>query len=85
LRALCAKYFQVEKITTSHFNPMVIWSDWRAKKEAAEADRVALLAKTTALKKSRGLYPIRLLYKTAEAVLARRMLADNLVAILKKR
>jgi 2-polyprenyl-3-methyl-5-hydroxy-6-metoxy-1,4-benzoquinol methylase len=84
LRTLCSKYFQVEKITTSHFNPMVIWSDLRAKKEAAEADRVALLTKTTALKKSRILYPLRFVYKGAETVLRRRMLADNLVAVLKK-
>src|SRR5436853_2941576 len=84
LRALCSKYFQVEKIATSHFNPMVTWSDLKAKKDAVEADRLALLAKTTALKKSRVLYPLRFLYEGAEAVLAKRMLADNLVAVLKK-
>jgi 2-polyprenyl-3-methyl-5-hydroxy-6-metoxy-1,4-benzoquinol methylase len=85
LRALCSQYFRVERITTTHFNPMVIWSDLRAKKEAAERDRAALLKKTTAMKQSRALYPVRLLYKAAEAVLAGGMLADNLVAILRKK
>jgi 2-polyprenyl-3-methyl-5-hydroxy-6-metoxy-1,4-benzoquinol methylase len=84
LRALCSEYFRVERITTSHFNPMVIWSDLRAKKEAGEADRVKLLKKTTALKENRALYPLRLLYRAVEAVFARRMLADNLVAVLQK-
>jgi SAM-dependent methyltransferase len=84
LRALCSKEFIVESITTTHFNPMVIWSDLRATKEPSEIDRAALLKKTTSLKQSRAIYPIRLLYKAVEAALARQMLADNLVAILRK-
>lgn len=84
LRAVCSQYFRVERIIATHFNPMVIWSDLRTRKQTADSDRAALLKKTTRMKQSRALYAIRMLYKAAEGMLARAMLADNLVAILRK-
>jgi 2-polyprenyl-3-methyl-5-hydroxy-6-metoxy-1,4-benzoquinol methylase len=84
LGKLCSQYFDVERITSSHFNPIVILSDWRSGKQASDEDRAALLKKTTALKQKGTLYPVRVLYKAVEALLARRMLADNLVAILRQ-
>jgi 2-polyprenyl-3-methyl-5-hydroxy-6-metoxy-1,4-benzoquinol methylase len=84
LRALCSQFFQVGCITTTHFNPIVIAQDWRAKKEAADVDRAALLKKTNALKQKAALSPIRALYKGAEGALSRFNLADNLVAVLRK-
>lgn len=84
LGALCSQHFHVERIITTHFNPAVVLQDLRAKEQTEAADRAALLKKTTALKQSRALYPMRVLYKYAEAGLARLMLADNLVAILRR-
>jgi 2-polyprenyl-3-methyl-5-hydroxy-6-metoxy-1,4-benzoquinol methylase len=84
LRTLCSKYFKVEAITSTHFNPLVILKDLKARKEAAETERAQLLKKTTAWKQSGALFPVRLIYKAAEKLLARAMLADNLIAVLRK-
>ena len=84
LRALCSEYFKVESIRSTHFNPLVILKDFKARKEVVEAERAQLLKKTTAWKQSGALFPARLMYKAAENILARAMLADNLVAVLRK-
>jgi SAM-dependent methyltransferase len=85
LMTLCSRIFKVEKITSTHFNPMVIAHDWRRKESVREADRAQLLKKTTALKQKRALYPVRVVYRGVESLLGRWMLADNLVAVLRKR
>jgi hypothetical protein len=62
----------------------VIVQDLRAKHEPNAGARATLLKKTTALKQNAALYPVRLAYKAVEAGLSRAMLADNLVAVLRK-
>jgi 2-polyprenyl-3-methyl-5-hydroxy-6-metoxy-1,4-benzoquinol methylase len=84
LRALCSKYFKVEAITSTHFNPIVILQDLKARRDVAETERAQLLKRTTAWKQSGALIPVRLMYKVVEKLLARMMLADNLVAVLQK-
>ena len=84
LRIICSKYFRVERITTSHFNPAVIVQDFRAKQEPKADQRATLLKRTTALKQSAALFPLRMAYRAVEAGLSRAMLADNLVAVLRK-
>jgi 2-polyprenyl-3-methyl-5-hydroxy-6-metoxy-1,4-benzoquinol methylase len=84
LAALGAKNFQIETITSTHFNPMVILKDLRARVEAVESDRANLLSQTTEWKQAPALAPVRALYKACESILSRLMLADNLVAVLRK-
>jgi 2-polyprenyl-3-methyl-5-hydroxy-6-metoxy-1,4-benzoquinol methylase len=83
LRALAQKNFEVLEVTSTHFNPIVIVQDFK-NREVSEANRAILLKKTTSLKQNTLLGPIRLAYRAAESFLSTTMLADNLVAILKK-
>lgn len=85
LGTLCWRMFEIERITSTHFNPMVIGQDWRRKEGVGEAERATLLKKTTAMKQNPALFPIRIAYKSVEWWLGQWMLADNLVAILRKR
>jgi 2-polyprenyl-3-methyl-5-hydroxy-6-metoxy-1,4-benzoquinol methylase len=84
LHALCSKYFEVIHLTSTHFNPIVILKDLSATRPVVEAERAAMLKRTTIWKQSRLLTPIRLIYRSSESVLSRLMLADNIVAVLKK-
>jgi 2-polyprenyl-3-methyl-5-hydroxy-6-metoxy-1,4-benzoquinol methylase len=78
--------FEIVECRTTHFNPIVIWQDWRRKKEAGtDRERAALLKKTTAYKQNPILMPLRLLYGGVEKVLGLLGLADNLVVVLRKR
>lgn len=65
-----------------HFNPMVLWQDWRRGTDATvpDAERAALLARTTRLKQSPWLSPLRLGLGGVERALAAAGLADNLWA-----
>jgi hypothetical protein len=84
LRALCSNLFKIESITTTHFNPLVILKDLRSPTAVAESDRAQLLKRTTNLKTNPALYPLRIAYRGIETILSQLMLADNLVAILRK-
>jgi 2-polyprenyl-3-methyl-5-hydroxy-6-metoxy-1,4-benzoquinol methylase len=84
LQSLCSKSFTVETITTTHFNPIVILQDFRPAQPVAETQRAELLKRTTTWKQSPALAPVRFLYRATESILSQRMLADNLVAILRK-
>jgi len=69
----------------SHFNPLVIWQDWRSKGEfVADAERANLLKRTTAYKRNPAMMPLRVALHCGELVLARLNLADNLVLVLQK-
>lgn len=84
LPALCSKYFEVTRLFSTHFNPIVLVKDFKSKQTVADTERAELLKRTTAWKKSAAMLPLRLLYKTAEAALASFMFADNLVAVCRK-
>ena len=46
---------------STHFNPLVIWKDFRGgEKDVPRAERVKLLKQTTGYKKSRWMFPSRL-------------------------
>ena len=76
--------FTIQLLESTHFNPAVIWQDWRSGgMPATEFARARLLRKTTALKQSALLAPAKVLYQTCEAFLNRFLLADNLVVVLK--
>ncbi len=78
--------FEVVDDTTMQFNPMVILQDiCRRDDRVPDAERAKLLKQTTAWKQSRWLTPLRWGYNGAEAFLSRLGLADNLVAVARKR
>jgi len=73
-------------LRSTHFNPVVLWQDWRyAPDRVADAQRAALLQRTTAWKQSRSMALIRPIYAAADWILGRLFLADNLVAVLRRR
>jgi 2-polyprenyl-3-methyl-5-hydroxy-6-metoxy-1,4-benzoquinol methylase len=86
LTRLVQDRFNVIEQHSTHFNPIVIWQDFRQRgAEVSNQDRAALLKRTTAYKKSPLLKPAKLLYTAAERFLGWGTLADNLVVVLRKR
>lgn len=86
LSRLVQSRFSVAEFRSTHFNPVVIWQDWRTGgKEISNQERAALLQRTTAYKQDPLLKPARLLYSVSEKCLAVLNLADNLAAVLFKR
>ena len=78
--------FSVVQFSTTHFNPIVIWQDWRGGgMEVSNRERAQLLQRTTAYKRSPWLRPVKALYALAEKTLGALNLADNLAAVLRKR
>jgi 2-polyprenyl-3-methyl-5-hydroxy-6-metoxy-1,4-benzoquinol methylase len=78
--------FTVLDLKSTHFNPLVIWKDFRGgKREVPRAERSKLLKRTTAYKKSRWMFPIKFCYETTEALLGKFLMADNLVIIGRKK
>ncbi len=85
LRLLGRWRFSVLEVRTTHFNPIVIWQDWRSRgREVSNAERGDLLKRTTACKQNPLLRPLKWGYSVAEKALSVFELADNLVAVLKK-
>ena len=87
LEGLAASVPQVRLIHTAstHFNPLVIWQDWKGAGEfVPDEARARLLRQTTAYKRDPILQPLKLALAGVEAVLGRFYLADNLVLVLRK-
>jgi len=77
--------FQLLALGSSHFNPVVLWQDWRRHSELVpDAERARLLRRTTAWKQRRWLAPAKALYTAVEQCLGQAMLADNLYAVLRR-
>ncbi|HEX3800178.1 MAG TPA: class I SAM-dependent methyltransferase [Verrucomicrobiae bacterium] len=86
LKKFIERELSVFNVRTTHFNPLVIWQDFRrGEREVARAERSQLLARTNAYKQSPWLGPARAAYGFSEWGLARFFLADNLVAIARAR
>lgn len=78
--------FEVVDKRFMHFNPVVIWQDWRGRgREVSNAERGELLKQTTALKQKPWLKPVKSLYGLTEKILGAMGLADNVVVIFRKR
>ncbi|MEI6780877.1 MAG: class I SAM-dependent methyltransferase [Verrucomicrobiota bacterium] len=78
--------FSVIRFYSTHFNPIVIWQDWRGGgKDVSNRERAQLLQRTTSYKKNPFLRPLRVLYALTEKTLGAVNLADNLVAVLRRR
>jgi 2-polyprenyl-3-methyl-5-hydroxy-6-metoxy-1,4-benzoquinol methylase len=86
LRELVQTRFSIVESRTTHFNPIVIYHDWRrGGSEISNSERAELLKRTTAYKQNPLLRPVKALYKLAEAFLSALNLADNLVMVLRKK
>jgi 2-polyprenyl-3-methyl-5-hydroxy-6-metoxy-1,4-benzoquinol methylase len=84
LRKIAGKRFEVLKMQSMHFNPIVIWQDWRrGDSEVPQQDRAQLLKRTTGYKQSPWLTPARWLYSAAEKTLGAMNLADNIAIVLR--
>ncbi|MEK7675455.1 MAG: class I SAM-dependent methyltransferase [Verrucomicrobiota bacterium] len=71
---------------STHFNPLVILSDFfRGTEEVPDEDRARLLKRTTAYKQKPALKPLKLLLSAIEMGLGSLNLADNLFVVLRKR
>ncbi|MEO5804540.1 MAG: class I SAM-dependent methyltransferase [Verrucomicrobiota bacterium] len=78
--------FEIVASGSMHFNPLVIWQDWRSGgKYASDEQRAALLKRTTSYKQNPLLKPIRWVYKGAEKILSAINLADNLFLVVRKK
>ena len=86
LKKLVEPRFSVVACGSTHFNPIVIWQDWRGGgKDISNRERAELLQRTTAYKQNPLLRPVKALYKLTERILGALNLADNLVVVLRKK
>ncbi|HXP63233.1 MAG TPA: class I SAM-dependent methyltransferase [Dongiaceae bacterium] len=86
LRRLVEERFFVVETRFMHFNPVVIWQDWRRRgAEVSNVERAALLKRTSAWKQNRWLKPLKGLYRLAELALGTFGLADNVAMVLRKK
>lgn len=84
LTRLVEARFSVVATRFTHFNPVVMWQDWRrGGAEVSNQERAALLERTTAAKKNPWLKPAKALYRLSEAGLSALGLADNLAMVLR--
>jgi len=85
LTRLVESRFSVIEFSSTHFNPIVIWQDWRGGgKDISFRERAELLQRTTSYKQNPLLKPVKALYQLAEKTLGALILADNLVVALRK-
>jgi len=77
--------FSVIESGSTHFNPIVIWQDWRgAGKDISNQERARLLQRTTSYKQNPLLKPVKAIYQLTERTLGALNLADNLLVVLRK-
>jgi 2-polyprenyl-3-methyl-5-hydroxy-6-metoxy-1,4-benzoquinol methylase len=86
LTRLVAPRFSVIEFRSTHFNPIVVWQDWRSQgKEVPNQERAQLLQRTTAYKQNPLLQPVKALYRLTEKALGALALADNLAVVLRRK
>ena len=82
---LVGESFSVIEFRSTHFNPVVIWQDWRGGgKEVSNRERAQLLRRTTSYKQDPLLRPVKALYAFTERTLGVLNLADNLAMVLQR-
>lgn len=85
LMRLVEDRWSVVESGSTHFNPVVIWQDWRGGgKDVSNRERAQLLQRTTAFKQNPLLRPAKALYSIAERTLGVLNLADNLVVVMRR-
>jgi hypothetical protein len=85
LRELVENLFEGVEVRFTHFNPIVIWQDWRRSgAEIPNEERGQLLKRTTAYKENPAMKPVKTFYQLTERGLAIFRLTDNVAAVLRK-
>jgi 2-polyprenyl-3-methyl-5-hydroxy-6-metoxy-1,4-benzoquinol methylase len=85
MRKFIESEFTLAESKSTHFNPLVIWKDFKVgERSISREERVKLLKKTTGYKQSRWMFPIRATYKTTEFILSKFFLADNVAVVGRK-
>ena len=80
------EHFEICAAGSMHFNPIVIWQDFRGKGGfVPDEQRAALLKRTTAYKQNPALKPVKMIYRCVEKILSGLNLADNLFIVLRKK
>jgi len=83
LSRLVEGQFSIREFRSIHFNPVVLWQDWRSSgAEVSNEQRAALLKRTTAYKQNPLIKPMKVAYTFSEKCLGILDLADNLAAVL---
>lgn len=78
--------FTIAALKSTHFNPVVLWQDWRGgEQRVPDSERAHLLRRTTGWKQNPLLAPVKWIYIGAERILGSLRLADNLVVVLLRR
>jgi len=86
LSHLVEQRFEIIHTRYTHFNPIVIWQDWKRRgKEVSNQERATLLAQTNRMKKNTLLAPARALYRISENVMRKAGMTDNIALVLRKR
>jgi 2-polyprenyl-3-methyl-5-hydroxy-6-metoxy-1,4-benzoquinol methylase len=86
LARFVADQCELIELGSTHFNPIVIAQDWRSRgRDVSNVERGELLKRTTAYKQSVTMKPVKLIYRLTEGMLGAFKLADNLVAVARKR
>jgi 2-polyprenyl-3-methyl-5-hydroxy-6-metoxy-1,4-benzoquinol methylase len=71
---------------STHFNPLVIWKDYRGgERDISRAERANLLKRTTRYKQSKWMLPVKAGYQAIELALGKLRLADNVSIVGRKR
>jgi len=69
----------------THFNPVVIWRDWKSRgAEVSNAERGQLLKRTTGYKQKAAMKPVKVIYKIVEQALAAVQMTDNFAVVLRR-
>src|SRR5216683_862755 len=67
LKKLCSRHFSTVELRSTHFNPLVIWQDWRrGGEEISNEQRAELLQRTTSYKQNPLLRPVKVFYQLVE-------------------
>lgn len=75
----------VTQVKSTHFNPLVIWQDFRqGQRHVSREDRVKLLRRTTGYKQSPWLAPVKYAYQAVEWGLGKLYMADNVAVVGRK-
>jgi len=77
--------FKIIHRGSMHFNPLVIYRDWKTPRDfVPDEERAKLLKRTTAYKQHPAMKPVKLALAATEKILGKLNLADNLVVVLQK-
>lgn len=86
IRRFIETELDVVAMESTHFNPLVIWKDYRGgERHISRAERANLLKRTTSYKQSKWMLPLKAGYHATERALGKLRLADNLSIVGRKR